>query len=200
MVVDASRFVPGFPPFVGMLWIVEQIPGTCAAADVTPVLVEQGGYWPSYNIPYFPAVYQASGYPAMAAKYGSQYVYAECDRANIFRRNQSDVVDRVTARNVLRYNNYANDPLAGGDPILGSISSRGDLRATTPVAFGGIDTKVTSLGALGPGGPIESLAESGPTHDQQIPFAWSSYPSFVNISRIDVPPVFNFPTIIVRLQ
>ena len=43
------------------------------------------------NIPYFPEIYNASGYPAMVAKYGSPYSYEHCQRANIFRRNQTGV-------------------------------------------------------------------------------------------------------------
>ncbi len=38
----------------GLLWVVEQIPGLVVAADMTPTLLL--GYWPSFNVPFFPEV------------------------------------------------------------------------------------------------------------------------------------------------
>ena len=38
----------------GLLWVAEQIPGLVAAADMTSHL--ERGYWPSYNVPFFPEV------------------------------------------------------------------------------------------------------------------------------------------------
>ena len=34
----------------GLLWVLEQLPGTTESADVSSVLLEQG-YWASYNVP-----------------------------------------------------------------------------------------------------------------------------------------------------
>lgn len=67
----------------------------------------------------------------------------------MFKRNvtEGDVSDILTARALLRYNNYAVDPLAKDDPITGSISSRGDLRTPKPVAFGGV-VSIQSLTAI----------------------------------------------------
>ncbi len=47
MVIDSKLFKPGnaLPP--NTLFVVEQIPGLMAGADVTNELVR--GYWPSYN-------------------------------------------------------------------------------------------------------------------------------------------------------
>ena len=42
------------------LWVLEQIPGHVVAADQTSVLNSQG-YWPSYNIPFYPEIYNLSG-------------------------------------------------------------------------------------------------------------------------------------------
>lgn len=42
---------------------MEQIPGLVIAEDLTSVL--QWGYWASYNIPYFPLIFNLSGYPGM---------------------------------------------------------------------------------------------------------------------------------------
>jgi hypothetical protein len=200
MVADAQRFAPGSQPAPGFLWITEQIPGACPAADVTPVLVAQG-YWASYNIPYLPAVFEASGYPSMVAKYGDEYSYENCSRARIFARNASAVDGLLATRALLRYNNFETDPLSGGDPILGSVSSRGDLRAGAPVAFGGVDTKAIALSSLLPGaGAVTVLAESGPTHDQQPVFGWANSSAFAGVVHDLVPAVFDFPTIAVSLQ
>jgi hypothetical protein len=38
------------------------MPGVIAAADVTHTLLESQLYVPSYNIPYFPAIFNLSGY------------------------------------------------------------------------------------------------------------------------------------------
>ncbi len=41
--------------------------------DVTDILSH--GYWPSYNIPFIPAIYNISGYPALFEKYGNDFSY-----------------------------------------------------------------------------------------------------------------------------
>ncbi len=143
----------------------------------------------------------ASGYPAMAEKYGPEYTQDNCTRALIFKRNGTQVSDVLSARALLRYNNYAFDPLAHDDPITGSVSSRGDLSTPKPVAFGGIDTKVVSLMAsLGPSGDMHVIIESGPTHDQQPVFAWSNFTDFAGVTRSMLPDVYDFGTITVFLQ
>lgn len=38
----------------GLLTVVEQVPGLTVAADKTATL--ERGYWPSYNVPFFPEV------------------------------------------------------------------------------------------------------------------------------------------------
>ena len=97
--MDYKRFIPNKGPLPGTLWIAEQIPGYveryfksdlflsefavvcfslvfCASisADVTNVWCAQG-YWPSYNIPYFPSIYNRSGYIPLAAQ-NAQYSYS----------------------------------------------------------------------------------------------------------------------------
>lgn len=56
MVLDLKRFTPGEELPAGLLWVAEQIPGLVASADLTEQLAR--GYFPSYNIPYFPQVLQ----------------------------------------------------------------------------------------------------------------------------------------------
>lgn len=45
--------------------------GLIVGDDVTHVLAR--GYWPSYNVPYWPEVYSRSGYGRMSAKYGNAF-------------------------------------------------------------------------------------------------------------------------------
>ncbi len=52
--LDLKRFTPGKELPAGLLWVAEQIPGLVASADLTEQLAR--GYFPSYNIPYFPQV------------------------------------------------------------------------------------------------------------------------------------------------
>jgi hypothetical protein len=49
--LDYKLFVPGIPLQPGTLWINEQVPGYTRSEDVTGVLLRNGGYWPSYNVP-----------------------------------------------------------------------------------------------------------------------------------------------------
>ena len=74
MIVDNKQFTPGEPARAGTLWIVSQIPGLVMARDATDVLTGQG-FWPSYNIPYFPELWKLLGYESLVQQYGE---YGEC--------------------------------------------------------------------------------------------------------------------------
>ena len=54
----------------GTLWVASQIPGLVVSKDVTDVLVQRG-FWPSYNIPYFPDLWSILGYESLVKQYGS---------------------------------------------------------------------------------------------------------------------------------
>jgi len=62
------------------------------------------GYWPSYNIPFYPIIYNMSGYPDMVDNFGSLLSYALAPRAKIFRRDQGTVVDMRSMQALMRYN------------------------------------------------------------------------------------------------
>jgi hypothetical protein len=96
-----------------VLYIVDQLPGTVFAVDATSTLTEQG-YFPSYNIPFIPEAYNISGAAAMAQTHGSDFSYSECPRAQIFRRNNTDVHNYEDFKLLMRYNNYETDPLSKG--------------------------------------------------------------------------------------
>jgi hypothetical protein len=146
MILDLKHFTPG----VGVtsssdfLWIIELAPGLAISKDVTSVMMEQGGYWPSYNIPYTPEMYALSGFQKAYETYGKEYSYKECSRAQIFQRNQSMIQSFGAMKRMLRDNHYLTDPLSEGNAAL-AISARYDLRASSPKTYGGVDTKATSF-------------------------------------------------------
>lgn len=78
--------------------------------------VNQNGYWPSYNVPYFPFIFNVSGYLEMEQKFGDVWSYDRCPRANIFRRDQNTVVDLASMQHIMTENNYKSDPLSLGNP------------------------------------------------------------------------------------
>lgn len=167
-----------------ILWIAEQIPGQVVSGDETKVLLTQG-YWPSYNIPYFPSIYNVSGYSEMLNKYGDWFSYDKCPRANIFRRNQTLVHTFDDLKDLMRFNNFQHDPLSFDRPD-GAIAARMDLASQNPSPFGGIDSKVTSLIRVA---HMDCDAICGPTATQQTPFSWENWS---NWSHVGLPDVWNF--------
>lgn len=92
MVVDYKLFKPGKPLRDGLFWVLEQLPSLIESKDMTDVLRAQS-FWPSYNTPFFPSVFNLSGAPAMVEKYGDWFSYDKTPRALIFKRDQSKVTD-----------------------------------------------------------------------------------------------------------
>ena len=111
MVVDFKRFKPGRQVGKGLLYILEQLPGHVQADDMSWFL-GQNGHWPSYNVPYFPEIYNISGGPEQARKYGDWFTYNKTPRALIFKRDQGKVTDLKSMERLMRYNDYTRDPLS----------------------------------------------------------------------------------------
>ena len=78
-----------------------------------------------------------------------------------------------------------------GDPLAKSpfdaIAARGDLYPSSPVPFGAIDSKVTTL-ALASAMAVRAI--SGPTHLGHPPFQWGS--TWGSSPHFGQPPLFNF--------
>jgi len=185
MVIDYNKFTPGQDLPSGTLWVVEQIPGLVESADVTSQL--ERGYWPSYNVPFFPKIYKLSGYPHYVIKHGWDQSYQLAPRAKIFRRDQSTVVDLDSFKALLRYNNFKNDPYSEGDPGK-SICSRFDLEQVDPGAFGCYDTKVTNYKLQK---YLISHAINGPTQSHGLPaFQWTS--EFNSTDHFGQPQLYDF--------
>jgi len=194
IITDFKQFEKGASSLKpGTLWIAEQIPGYIESGDMTSVLQDQG-YWPSYNIPYFPYIFNISGFPEYVQKYGSWFSYTGSPRAKIFKRDEGNVNSFDAFKWIMRYNDWQNDPLSEGNAGNG-ISSRFDLvkgtNHTNPfldqACFGGIDSKATSFSLFQDGMRVH--AQSGPTYNQQPVFEWKNWPKIPHYGQ---PPVFNF--------
>ncbi|AWP07016.1 putative RNA-binding protein 19 isoform 3 [Scophthalmus maximus] len=93
MIVDYNHFTPGLPDMKEDLFVVlEQIPGFIVYTDKTQELLEKG-YWASYNIPYYEEIFNASGCNELVEKFGPWFSLDQNPRAQLFRRNQTDVTD-----------------------------------------------------------------------------------------------------------
>ena len=217
LVVDLAKFEPGAELAAGLLTVVDQIPGLVTAADRTRSL--ERGYWPSYNLPSDPRVYNACGlgsgdaveaHTARAGAAGARWLsYQLAPRASIFRRDGGGISSLSRLRDVVRGVHRAPggaptlDPLARGD-ALASVCGRADLEAD-PAAReprGCFDGKVTSWkearGERGAGGALAttpSLAAhvvTGPsTHGGLLPPFRPGDWGGVMPSR-GMPPAFDF--------
>jgi len=191
-IVDFKLFTPGQPIKPGTLWIAEQIPGYIISNDESAYLANQG-FWPSYNIPYFPFVYNISGYPAYYEKYGNEFSYSQCARAQIFRRDAGAVQTMDDMKRIMRYNEFQTDPLSLHDACK-QISARCDLNVPWSgetlngwSAFGGTDSKITDNTLIR---TQSAWAVSGPTWDNQPPFAWTN--TWAKQANYGMPEVYDF--------
>jgi len=184
MIVDTKLFTPGEPLPPNVLWIAEQIPTLVESADLTETLAR--GYWPSYNVPFFAKISEISGWTQLQKTGGTSISYELAPRAEIFRRDEGNVVDMNSMKYLMRYNEYKTDPYSEGNPG-NAICSRFDLEPTNPSPSGCYDTKVTtaSLSKM-----LISESISGPTYQGLPPFSWNEFPGVVHDGQ---PTVFDFP-------
>jgi len=192
-VVDYKQFTPGATPANGTLWILEQVPGFVVAQDQTDYLISNG-YWGSYNIPYYPFIYNVSGYFPYYEEFGNSFSWSECARAQIFRRDVGGVQTIDDMKHIMRYNQYQTDPLSLQDACKG-ISARCDLNPpwvnrslNVYDAFGATDAKITTNTMV----PSRvAVVVAGPTWDAQPPFAWTKQWTPTNVVP-GQPTVFAF--------
>jgi hypothetical protein len=196
IIVDYKLFTPGQPLKDNTLWIIEQAPGFCEAADVTNTLRSQN-YWPSYNIPYFSDMYVVTGNQAAYDKYGDVWSYQNTPRAQIFRRDQSSVKDVATLQRLMRSNDFKNDPLSLGCPNF-QLAARADFAPPNPKpswgglchrgAFGATNGKLTTSAWAKSPAPTASII-CGPTSQSLPAFQWDgTFPT----PHAGQPKVFNF--------
>jgi len=196
MIVDFKLFEPMKPLKPNTLWIVEEMPGLVVGGDKTDTLSR--GYWPSYNVPFWPEIYKKSGYHKVSAKHGNYFTYELCPRAKLYRRDQANVSDMESLKTFMRYNDYLRDSYSLDSKGLPNptyaICSRGDLHSTSPSADGCYDTKVTSYnhGAM----RQRAQAINGPTHSTRRndlpPFSWSRSKFAASQSHLGLPDTYSF--------
>lgn len=194
MIVDFNKFSPSTPLQADTLWVVEEMPGLIVGGDLTDTLSR--GYFSSYNVPYWPAVFNKSGYPPMVEKHGNYFSYELAPRAQIFRRDQGNVEDMTSLKTLLRYNNFKNDPYSfdgkSQNPSY-AICARDDLAAQNPRAGGCYDTKVSSYLYGAKDRKCEAI--NGPTrspgHGDLPAFSWDN-PDFAMVSHLGLPTTYNF--------
>ena len=161
----------------GALYIVEQLPGSCDAEDVTEHLKK--GYWPSYNTPYINAVREKSGIIDAIIENPNITItqdYDTCARAKIFRRDYSKVKDIKSYENLIRYNDFQNDEFSEGIPNY-SIAARYDLNENSPTCYGATDAKFASINEIKTTGKKIVHIISGPTTSNNLEsFKWDKAP------------------------
>ena len=213
MIVDHKQFVPNQPIREGTLWVLEQMPGFIVAKDMSSTLSSGINSWTSYNAPYFQKTVQWDNVTAQINEYGNFFSHDDCPRAKMFQRDIHKAVDVNTTVNLMRYNDFQNDPYAKcnctplGYSGENGISARCDLNpidGTYKIAaegarcHGATDLKVTSTEMVK---NMQMLAISGPTFEQQPVFDWSMQANTAcKNSRHEGHPIrFNFLPVLVAL-
>jgi len=203
MIIDYRKFTPGQPlPKAGLFYVLEQIPGYVEARDMTLVLSKQG-YWPSYNVAYFPKVFNMSGQWDQVRAYGDWFTYDKTPRALIFKREYGNVKNMASLTKLMRYNDYTHDPLSRCNctppySAENAIAARNDLNpanGTYPFSalghrsHGATDMKATNYGLFK---RLQFVGISGPTYDDLPPFTWSKTDFAATTPHFGHPDVFKF--------
>jgi hypothetical protein len=146
--------------------------------------INEHGFIASFNIPFFPDIFNISGYNKQGLNYSTD------PRSLIFKRNQSQVNSLASLSAFMNSNDYKNDPLSLGSPC-NQISARCDLPKADGsghgYAFGGIDSKNVDREHVY---KQQTWAIGGQTHAQQPPFAWGT--QYNTVPHAGMPSEFNF--------
>ena len=185
----------------GSIWMTEDLPGEPVTGDITSDLVKNG-YIEGDNIAYFAKTYQVT-LEALQCSQGSIFCQTNYSRAEIFKRNATSIETIAHLQKMMRYNDWQNDPLStipncpGCNPANNAqltISNRADLvpleanfaelydnkyGINNPAFlsagnFGGIDAKMIAFSENTDANKVVAHVQSGPTHDQQPVFSWST--------------------------
>ncbi|XP_067010461.2 putative phospholipase B-like 2 [Anabrus simplex] len=204
MVVDYKCFKKGNSTIQNnLLWVLEQIPGMVQARDMTHVLREQS-YWPSYNVPAFPQIFNMSGNVPLVKRYGDWFTYERNPRALIFKRDHDKVRDTTSMLALMEYNDYKNDPFSRCNctppySAENAIAARCDLNpanGTYPFkalghrSHGSIDTKITTADLFM---KLKFISRSGPVYNENLPpFVWSEADFGSTTPHMGHPNVWQF--------
>ncbi|EFC37614.1 predicted protein [Naegleria gruberi] len=194
MILDVKKFIPGQAQLTkDLFWVIEQIPGTVVGSDQTNLLSTRG-YFASYNVPFYPSIYEKTGYAEYVKKFPETYHYMsydKCARSEIFRRDQHLVKDLPSMQRIMQYDNY-HDEFSFGNPDW-VISARDDLAPNVPngqkSCGGGYDCKISSISKWN-----FVFFRSGPAHQFTPVFKFENQcgPQY---SHVGLPLEWNFPWI-----
>lgn len=214
-IVDYNKFQPATSRSVGqikpgLLWVVEQLPTYTESADLTENL-KRTSYFPSYNIPLFPRVFNLSGGNVRVATYGDWFGYDTNPRAKILKEKQGDIYNLRDMYHTMRYNDFKYDPLSHCElcsppySACNAIAARNDLnpangtypfRALGHRSHGATDAKITSAYLRT---SYRFLAVSSPTHNISRgipPFRWSEFDMGKTVSHTGHPDEWMFHPLI----
>ncbi|XP_068619215.1 putative phospholipase B-like 2 [Battus philenor] len=214
-IVDYNKFKPSQGKSrgsvqKGLLWIIEQLPGYTESADLTDQLVSTT-YFPSYNIAYFPSIFNLSGGNQRVETFGDWFGYDTNPRAKMLKEKQAGIRNLRDVYNTMRYNDYKHDPLARCEQCTppysacNAIAARNDLnpangtypfRALGHRSHGGTDAKVTSWDLWR---DYEFVAVSGPTYNISRgipPFTWSGFDMGAYLTHVGHPDLWMFTPIV----
>lgn len=141
LATPANGNLPNLPP--NTVYLTEQIPHHIIAGDVTQH-VNEWGFFPGFNSPFFAETRRISGYDAEVAEYGPGFFsFYNYSRFEIFHRDAPKVDSIEKMQQIMRYNDYKHDPFSrirncsGTLPVDGvcdppyascnTIACRGDL-------------------------------------------------------------------------
>ncbi|EPY25227.1 lysosomal/endosomal membrane protein p67 [Strigomonas culicis] len=165
----AARPNAALPP--NTFWVGEQLPAAAppaapgsvysnvsyglTAADLSTHL-SATGYWASYNLPFFRDVDERSGTAAHRAEVGTLCSYNETPRARIFAREQLRVRTLGDVMQLMRSNDYREDPLSLIPNCSGTATGVCDPPRSAFLA-------VAARGDLNPPGGAERYGPSYPS-------------------------------------
>ena len=182
IVLDSKVFKKGEKPESGsgLLWIIDQYPGThYLSKDITEELVDKL-YFPSVNVPWFKELFDLAGYPEMQEKEAWRrtfWTYDESPRYKLIERDAPKISDYDEFKDFMRRNNWKEDKILQGEPGQG-IESRYDLREGqtlygTKSCFGGLDSKVARISETYSGLVMEAI--NSPQYETNPPFKFSDW-------------------------
>jgi len=190
VITDYNVFQAKAPLPPSVLWVLEQVPGLIQYSDMSSALKNRG-YWASFNRPYYPDIRRITGHQAAEQMYGNLYSFDNSPRGTIFNRLSGAIGDMFDMRTVMNRNTYPNEGVFPNLPGH-AVSARMDLDgASGGIPNGGIDAKVANK-CLFRG--LQCQAISGPTHQKQPIFKWSSggADQFPGWPHMGLPDVWDF--------
>ncbi|KAJ5074345.1 phospholipase b-related [Anaeramoeba ignava] len=184
LILDYKLFNKGSALQDNLLWVTELIPGYTWADDQTFWLRNRTWY-PSFNRPSNPFIFNISGYEHRVETEGIDWSYWNCTRMLIMERDVNEkVYSYETFKEMMRYNHYQDDPLSHGDPG-NTIAPRYDLRVENSSC---LDCKSLSyLEALN----LQFSAVSSPVHKYVPVFTFEG--KWNNFPRQGLPITWEFP-------